>query len=77
MIRLTSLIREDSNQKIGYIEKWEGGFYWLISKNPEDSNDYYYPIDGDKRLYAVKDMAKRWGYKILPRKDYEKLYSLK
>ena len=59
-------------QKLAFIEKWENGSYWLISKY---ENDLYYPIDGAYKLYVVKDMAKRWGYKLVSKKEYEKLVS--
>jgi hypothetical protein len=53
-------------KKLGYIVKNESGFYWLyqITDNSTYLNDKD-AIDGDSRLYVVKDMAKRWGYKIV------------
>ena len=41
------------------IYKMENGFYWLRNCNTGEL------IDGDRRLYVVKDMAKRWNYKIV------------
>jgi len=41
------------------VEKWEGGFWWLVDANTDE------PIDGDKRKYVVLDMAKRWNMKIV------------
>ena len=41
------------------IYKMENGFYWLRDCNTGEL------IDGDRRLYVVKDMAKRWNYKIV------------
>jgi hypothetical protein len=41
------------------IYKMENGFYWLRDCKTGEL------IDGDKRLYVVKDMAKRWNYKIV------------
>ena len=43
------------------IYKMENGFYWLRDCNTGKL------IDGDRRLYVVKDMAKRWNYKIVPK----------
>jgi hypothetical protein len=45
--------------KTAKIAKWENGIYWLIDVKTDE------PIDGDKRLYVVKDMAKRWGFKVI------------
>jgi len=59
-------------KKFAFIEKWEGGFYWLITK---DGDNNYYNVDGDKRLSVVKDMAKRWGYNLVTKKQYEKMLS--
>ena len=59
-------------KKFAFIEKWEGGFYWLITK---DGDNNYYNVDGDKRLSVVKDMAKRWGYNLVSKKQYEKMLS--
>jgi rubrerythrin len=59
-------------KKFAFIEKWEGGFYWLITK---DGDNNYYNVDGDKRLSVVKDMAKRWGYDLVTKKQYEKMLS--
>jgi hypothetical protein len=44
--------------KYAKIVKYENGFYWLIDLKTGEA------IDGDKRKYVVKDMAKRWGYTI-------------
>lgn len=40
------------------IYKMENGFYWLKDYKTGEL------IDGDRRLYVVKDMAKRWNYNI-------------
>lgn len=60
-------------QKIAFITKFENNIYWLISKK---DNDFYYQIDGDRRLYVVKDMAKRWGYKLVSPKEYNLYYNV-
>lgn len=41
------------------LEKWEGGFWWLVDAKTEEE------IDGHKYKYIVLDMAKRWNYKIV------------
>jgi hypothetical protein len=41
------------------VELWEGGYYWIIDVKTGEN------IDGDKRKYIVKDMCKRWGFKIV------------
>jgi hypothetical protein len=48
-----------TESKTAYIEKWDGGFYWLIDAKTEEG------IDGDSRKRVVVDMAKRWGYTIV------------
>lgn len=40
------------------LERWEGGYWWLVDAKTNE------PIDGDRRKYVAKDMAKRWGYII-------------
>jgi len=62
-----------NTEKLAIIIKNELGFYWLISKK---DNDFYYEIDGDKRLYVVKDMAKRWGYKLVSPKEYNDFHNV-
>ena len=55
-----------NEKKLATIYKIESGFYWLYElKNGEFINDTDLAIDGDKRLYVVKDMAKRWNYKLI------------
>lgn len=44
--------------KYAKIVKYENGFYWLIDTKTNEA------IDGDKRKYVVKNMAKRWGYTL-------------
>jgi hypothetical protein len=60
--------------KLAFIIKNENGIYWLYAIN-EKANDYK-GIDGDKRLYVVKDMAKRWGYKLVSAKDFNDYYKI-
>jgi hypothetical protein len=61
------------DNKIAFITKFENNIYWLISKKDDD---FYYQIDGDRRLYVVKDMAKRWGYKLVSAKEYNDYYDV-
>lgn len=61
-------------EKVGLIIKSDNGkWFYLIGK---DGNDFYAIIDGDSRLYVVKDMAKRWGYKLLSAKQYNDYYNV-
>jgi hypothetical protein len=57
-------------KKEGYITKFENGFYWLIGVVDGEIEN----IDGDKKLYVVKDMAKRWGYKLITKDNFKKKY---
>jgi hypothetical protein len=61
-------------EKLAFIQKNENGFYWLYSIN--DEGDYYKEVDGDKRLYVVKDMAKRWGYKLVTTNEFNDYYKI-
>jgi hypothetical protein len=59
-------IREEKMKEVT-IYKMENGFYWLRDCDTGEL------IDGDRRLYVVKDMANRWNYKIVKKckqKDY-------
>jgi hypothetical protein len=62
------------NTKLAFIYKNESGNYWLISINKK--GDYYEEIDGDRRIYVVKDMAKRWGYKLVSPKEFNDYYKI-
>lgn len=62
------------NVKLGFIQKNETGYYWLYAIN--DKGNYYKEIDGDRRLFVVKDMAKRWGYKLVNPKTFNKYYNI-
>ena len=57
IVRLEHLV-ETKNDKVKIV-KMENGFYWLVDIETEEY------IDGDSRLWVVKDMAKRWGLKII------------
>jgi hypothetical protein len=52
-------MKTETNIKTVKIIKWENGTYWLIDTKTDE------PIDGDRRLYVVKEMAKRWGYQVI------------
>ena len=57
IVRLEHLV-ETKNDKVKIV-KMENGFYLLVDIETEEY------IDGDSRLWVVKDMAKRWGLKII------------
>ena len=57
ILRIEQLI-ETKNDKVKIV-KMENGFYWLVDIETEEY------IDGDSRLWVVKDMAKRWSLKII------------
>lgn len=61
-------------EKLAFIQKNENGFYWLYAIN--DKGDNYKDIDGDKRLYVVKDMAERFGYKLVSAKQFNDFYKI-
>lgn len=52
-------LNENTNKRQVYLEKWQGGFWWLVDAQTGE------PIDGDKRKYVVLNMAKRWNMKII------------
>ena len=60
--------------KLAFIKKYENGFYWLYTINDKGENEQ---IDGDRRLYVVKDMAKRWGYKLVSKEKINQYYNFK
>jgi hypothetical protein len=62
------------DDKLAFIRKNENGNFWLYEIN-EKGNDYQ-EIDGSKRLSVVKDMAKRWGYKLVSEKEFNNNYKL-
>ena len=66
-----ALVSENGKpKKEGYITKFENGYYWLIGEVDGEIEN----IDGDKRLYVVKDMAKRWGYKLITKDNFKNKY---
>ena len=62
------------NDKLAFIRKNENGNFWLYEINEKGNN--YQEIDGSKRLSVVKDMAKRWGYKLVSEKYFNDNYKL-
>jgi hypothetical protein len=53
--------RRNENGKKAYIKKNENGIFWLY----ENNNGVWEQVDGDRRLFVVKEMAKNWNYKII------------
>jgi len=53
------IYEEVESKRCVEIYKMENGFYWLRDCLTGEL------IDGDRRLYVVKDMAKRWNFKIV------------
>ena len=60
--------------KLAFIKKNEIGYYWLYEINEKGNN--YQEVDGDRRLYVVKDMAKRWGYRLVKPKEFNDYYNI-
>lgn len=62
------------NDKLAFIRKNENGNFWLYEINEKGNN--YQEIDGSKSLSVVKDMANRWGYKLVSEKEFNNNYKL-
>jgi len=60
--------------KLAFIKKNEIGYYWLYEINEKGNN--YQEVDGDRRLYVVKNMAKRWGYRLVKPKEFNDYYNI-